>query len=154
MIEFDGYLTGVAKNHFFRRWSHFVRTIIVISMAGVLCPIVLFFVNRGDWKSLTVIAVCFAVVFLCTFLQKKDQKLLTKKIVISEETITCITDKQSESRLIFDVKTVRDYGEFYEILFPIGKVSFSFICQKSLLSKGSLEEFESLFHDKIEDMTK
>ena len=54
-----------------------------------------------------------------------------------------------EYRNIEDVKCVRDFGEFYELVFPFGKISEKFICQKDLLSKGTLAEFEALFGDKI-----
>ena len=39
---------------------------------------------------------------------------------------------------------------FYFIKFPFGKYSDKFICQKSLLTQGTLEEFEALFEGKIE----
>ena len=38
---------------------------------------------------------------------------------------------------------------WYEIVFPFGKISSNFICQKNLIFKGSLEEFEDLFNGKI-----
>ena len=63
--------------------------------------------------------------------------------------IICIADKYTESRLINEVKSVLDYGEFYEIKFPFGRLSDKFICQKSLLSKGAIEEFEKMFQGKI-----
>ena len=50
--------------------------------------------------------------------------------------------------MISDAKQLRDFGEFYEIVFPFGKVSDKFICQKNLLTQGTLEEFEKLFEGK------
>ena len=51
--------------------------------------------------------------------------------------------------MISDVKKVVDHGEFYELSFVFGKVSDKFICQKSLLTKGTLEEFKAMFGDKV-----
>jgi len=47
------------------------------------------------------------------------------------------------------VKKVYDYGEFYFISFYFGKISCYFICQKSLLTQGTIEDFEKLFDGKI-----
>ena len=81
---------------------------------------------------------------------KKEQLALTpKRIFVDGESIVSIADKYSESRLICDAKELRDFGEFYEIVFPFGKFSEKFICQKNLLTKGTLEQFESLFSNKI-----
>ena len=52
--------------------------------------------------------------------------------------------------VIGDAKQVRDFGEFYEIVFLFGKISDKFICQKNLLTKGTLEQFESLFNGKLQ----
>ena len=75
--------------------------------------------------------------------------MIPKKIVTDNDYIISIADKYSDSRNINDVKLVRDFGEFYEIIFPFGKISEKFICQKNLLVKGTIEEFEALFGDKI-----
>lgn len=51
--------------------------------------------------------------------------------------------------MIKDVKNVYDHGEFYDLVFPFGKISGKFICQKNLLTEGTLAEFEALFDGKI-----
>ena len=58
-------------------------------------------------------------------------------------------EKFTESAAIEDVVKLVDYGEFYDLSFPFGKLNDKFVCQKSLLSKGTLEEFEALFEGKI-----
>ena len=42
-----------------------------------------------------------------------------------------------------------DHGAFYEFVVPFGKVSDKFICQKSLLTKGTLGDFEKLIGEKL-----
>ena len=63
--------------------------------------------------------------------------------------IVCITDRYEEIRKLKDVKRVTDRGEHYEIDFVYGRLSSSFVCQKTLLSKGTLEKFEALFEGKL-----
>ena len=153
MIEFDGYLTGVAKARFFQRR----RMSIAIYTTCMVLPGTLYVLSKGDWENFAIIAVGLAVIFLLIFIQGKTRAghhLVPKKILVSGSSITCVTDMTSESRLISDVKAVRNYDEFYEFVFLFRKINVKFICQKSLLSKGTLEEFESLFHDKIVNMTK
>lgn len=71
---------------------------------------------------------------------------------IEDDTIVSRSNAVAERRCLKDVKEVRDYGEFYYFVFYLRGYSYRFVCQKSLLSKGTLEEFESLFEGKIKRM--
>ena len=51
--------------------------------------------------------------------------------------------------MIDSVKRVVDYGEWYDFVFYYSDRDLYFVCQKSLLTKGTLEEFEALFEGKI-----
>ena len=73
-----------------------------------------------------------------------------KRIFVDEEYIVCVAEKYEEYRLISDADKLIDYGDFYYISFPFGKKSNNFVCQKNLLVKGTPEEFEELFADKVE----
>jgi hypothetical protein len=47
------------------------------------------------------------------------------------------------------IKGVRDFGEYYVLIFR-GLGNFSqIICQKDLLTNGTIEQFEELFDGKI-----
>lgn len=70
-------------------------------------------------------------------------------IRIQDNILLSVSDRATESRYIEEVKEVRDYGEYYVLVFPMGKLSEKFVCQKDLLTKGTLEEFEALFEGKI-----
>ena len=50
---------------------------------------------------------------------------------------------------ISDAKCLKDYGDFYEVVY---KPLNDYICQKDLISGGTLEEFEALFEGKIKRM--
>ena len=55
-------------------------------------------------------------------------------------------------RPVETVKEIRDYGEFYQLVLRLDGANNLFICQKSLLTVGTLEDFERFFEDKIVKM--
>ena len=59
-------------------------------------------------------------------------------------------ERSYSSRKLIDVKKVQDYGEFYYLTFYFPYKDGYFVCQKDLLTEGTLEDFEALFQDKIE----
>ena len=151
-MEFDGYLTGKAEKHFYRR-SRILGQKIVLWTTVLLGPGVLSYTIRTqNWR----IFIAFVAVFMCILLiltiprsEKSKKQITPKKIIIKDECIICIANKYTETRLTTDVKMVKDFGEYYEICFPFGKISEKYICQKNLLKKGSIQEFETLFSGKI-----
>lgn len=50
---------------------------------------------------------------------------------------------------MYDVKEVEDLGDSYRILFDFPGCSPMFLCQKDLITEGTIEDFEELFADKI-----
>ena len=50
---------------------------------------------------------------------------------------------------ISKVKKVIDMGEWYYIIFKFGDISNSWICQKDLITQGTIEDFEKIFEGKI-----
>ena len=152
MIEFNGYLSGEAEKFF---WKHSRRTVLLILYLTFLIMLPIFLIisiNTNYWKLLDVyIAFCLTTpLFLFIPKTKKEKEKLTlKRIFVEGEYIVCQKNKDEDYRLIEDTEKVIDYGTFYYIHFPFGKKSENFICQKDLLTKGTLEEFESLFEGKI-----
>lgn len=53
------------------------------------------------------------------------------------------------NRKISDIKRIDDNGDHYRIWFKATKISPYFICQKDLITQGTLEEFEEKFADLI-----
>ena len=153
MIEFNGYLTGAAEKYFHKRVMDFGRMLLLIGMVFMSPLIISIAVWSQSWGVVAVyIGIYFAIPPLVSILRsKKETAAMTpKKIFVQDEYIVCATSKWTEAKAISDAKKVRDFGEFYEIVFPIGNYSEKFICQKSLLCKGTIEEFEALFEGKIE----
>ena len=152
MIEFNGYISGNAEKYFWEKSRKMVQKIFMVSML-LLFPIIIYAaVKTSMYGIITGYVILIVLVQLCTYIPKgqKEKKSLTPKLIYTEdEYIVCVADQYEEFKAICDVETVIDYGEFYALQFPIGNVSDKFICQKELLSAGSLEEFENIFDGKI-----
>ena len=153
MIEFNGYISGKAEKHFWHKSRQAARNAFCGAIL-FLSPIpILGSIYTKNWMLLASVIIMFMLTFLCSFIpvgKKHKANFTPNKIYTDEEYIVCAGKKFEEYNLISDVKKVIDYGEFYVLDFPFGKKSDKFICQKNLLAKGSLEEFEALFEGKIE----
>ena len=157
MIEFNGYLTGAAEAYFHKRTKAFGRKIIIASLLilfpGILVTGIKMHAKALIWGYCTL----FVAIPLLTLIPKSKKERISitpKRIFTEDDCIICVADRYTESSFIADAKTLRDFGEYYEIVFPFGKVSDKFVCQKNLLTKGTLEEFEALFAGKLIRMHK
>lgn len=152
MIEFSGYINGKAEKHFIKKARELGQNIISVVMLLLFPSACYFTIKAEDSLYIKLFLVLFIGLILIAYIPKgkKEQRALTPKRIFTDgESIVCVADKYTESRFVEDVKKVKAYDEFYELVFPMGKVSEKFICQKNLLSKGTLEEFEALFDGKI-----
>lgn len=70
------------------------------------------------------------------------------KITIENELIFAKYKEIENSGEVLNVKRVIDYGNFYDIVFYSHRWR-TCICQKDLIVKGTIEEFEQIFEDKI-----
>ena len=153
MIEFNGYITGTAEKFFWNNSRKLVRNLLFMAFLVMLPIILIIAIKEKYWNLLIAYGVFCITVFLLLYIPKSRKEkadFTPKRIFKDEEYIVCQGKKYEEFRLIADASKVIDYGEFYFIVFPIGKKSDKFICQKSLLTKGTLQEFETLFQEKIE----
>lgn len=153
MIEFRGYLNGAAEKHFHKMGRSLGRTFLLVAVLFFFPVIINIGVRTDNWKLIIAYSSLFAIVPLLSLIpqSRKERKAVTPKRIFTEDDyIICIADKYTESRLISEAKSLQDFGEFYVIRFPFGKISDKFVCQKSLLSKGTIQEFETLFAGKIE----
>ena len=154
MIEFNGYLTGKSFLFLQKKDQSLGRKAVCFGFLGCAPIIYSFGILLRDPKSiyfafyLIALPICLMLTFIPKS-KKQVKKMTPYRIFVEGDIITSVTEMNVETKFIEDVKTVRDYGEFYELIFPFGKISHNFICQKSLLSKGSLEDFEKLFEGKL-----
>ena len=152
MIEFKGYIDGAARKRFWHN-NRVMGVKILLGAEALIFPgIIVFGIKAQNWLMVIMCAAAFFIFPLFALIpqgKKAEKSMLPKRIVADEESITCTTDKEIVTKWITDVKQVIDHGEFYELVFPFGKISTNFICQKELLTKGTLEQFERLFEGKI-----
>lgn len=156
MIEFNGYITGEAEKHFKKRCIIIGLNMVFVSLTMLSPAVFILAFKLANWLVVGVYCSLFIIIPALSIIPKgrREQIAITpKKIFVEGDSIVCVTDKFNVAKLIRDVKLVRDFGEFYDIVFPFGKVSEYFVCEKKLLTKGSLEQFESLFAGKIQRKT-
>lgn len=152
MIEFKGYISGDAERYFFKKSRFICRNMLLLSWM-LISPIILRFFISFNMKSFVFVYIFFIIlsmIFIHMPRSKKYKKAhKPNHIYIKDDIIVCVSDKYTESKLLNIVKKVRDHGEFYEIIFPVGNISEKYICQKNLLSNGTFADFEKIFAGKI-----
>ncbi len=157
MIQFKGYLTGNAEKRYFRKSIEFTRYIALASLLiGLLCyPSLMKVLSRIPAFQYLVYGfygLCLLSPLWLRIPQSGKRRLANtpNTVTIEDDFIICATDRSRTGREVSHVKTVRDHGAFYELVFPLGQsMGVVYICQKDLLTQGSLEEFEKLFEGKI-----
>ena len=149
MIEFNGEISIIGKNYIFEKFNR--KKILLMILLEAACLIITFFI-----KKLMPLVILLTLLFLYVAFSKSfspEKKLLwylPKRIKIHNNQIELQSEKKIERREIKDVKKIIDYGEFYYIFFYFKMQNPYFICQKNLIIKGSIEEFEKIFEGKIE----
>lgn len=152
MIEFSGYLNGAAEKYFHKKTRILGRNILLVGVLILLPAIMSIGIRMKTWGLIIAYFSLFIIIPLLALIpkSKKERIAITPKKVFTEDGyIVCVADRYTESRLLNEAKQLRDFGEFYEIVFPFGKISDKFICQKDLCTKGTIEAFEALFEGKI-----
>lgn len=158
MIEFKGYLAGISQKYFCNQIIKFQQKFILFASIPALFLIYLFaYLYWGyivEPKIIILSLVLFAILYMLPRIQtkKEKEKITPRRVCIENDIIICQSNALVESRMIQDVKEVRDYGDFYYLVFPFGKYSYRFVCQKDLLTQGTLADFEALFAGKIKKM--
>ena len=152
MIEFNGYITGEALDFFKKKIRNSGLKIWSVSVVFAMPLIIFFFKRIGMLDVFAPILPLWLLIPLLALIPKGKNELRSitpNRIYTEDNCIICSCDSRSESRLMDDVSKVYDYGDFYFIAFVYGKFSDNFICQKDLLTSGTLEDFEELFAGKI-----
>ena len=154
MIEFYGELSEKSKQYLLKENSliGLLAGIFIVIVFGTVTVVIAQIFNL--WILLWIIPFYVLVALIAMFapyLQKKKtlSLLIPKKISIDEENIYYDLEKISEYKPLYSVKRVFDYGDLYLIKFYFPRVS-GYVCEKSLIKQGSIEEFEKIFEGKIE----
>ena len=157
MIEFSGIISE--KCNIDRRnriYKKIILPIMLCFIGFVVYTLILGVLHNKDFMYALISTILIGIIAapLALPLSKKRLEKLKKlnfdtKITIEEGKICFHNLICDRIKPISKVKKVLDMGEWYYVIFKFGDISNSWICQKNLLIKGSLEEFEKLFEGKL-----
>lgn len=158
MIEFNGFLTGVSQKFFCKQIVKIQQKCMACALiiGFILLPVIFQMLYGDIIEILPKIIIAEIILFIIAILlpniqtKKEKERITPQKIYIDKDKIVSKSNAMVDTRFIQDVKEVKDYGEFYYFVFKA--YSYRFVCQKDLLTHGSLEEFENLFAGKIKKM--
>ena len=156
MVEFKGYITGAAERHFWHRERKLGVRIMYVALLLFLPIMVVLAISFQNWLIMGGYGLMYVLIPLAALIpqSKKDKLRVTPHHIYTEDGyIVSIVAGREEYQPIRAAKVVLDYGEFYEVRFPMGKISDKFICQKNWRVRGSLKEFEALFKGKIQKVS-
>lgn len=151
MIEFSGEFSEKSKKFLLKKNATvgFVSSFAAALLIGIIAA----FILKGLWLVL-LYCVLLCVIILTTIApyiekEKNLKHLIPKKIIIMDNgdvilhynNFSLSKGKNSFSKIIC-------YEEIYYLKLSFPKVD-GFICQKNLLTLGTIEDFERIFEDKI-----
>lgn len=156
MIEFYGKITGECRQYIMKREAIVACVAFTVAAVLVSIPIVILSVTYDPliWIMMAVPGGAIVLSFIPFFLKDyglSDAKLIfPMKISVDEDgEMLSENNRFHEYRHVSQVKKVVDMGEFYVLYFYWRHRTFRYVCQKNLLTKGTLEEFEALFKEKL-----
>ena len=149
MIEFRGQLTGKCKDYMLNREAKFslIGGSIMAIIVGIFTVIAALLFHPIFFIGLIVVVI---VPILSGLKPPRSSYglILPSRITIENNLIVCEGEKFFYEAEIEDIIKVVDFGEWYQMY--LTDKNGRFVCQKSLLVNGTLEEFEKLFDGKIE----
>ncbi len=108
-----------------------------------------FFNHKRLPMMLILLAIIVLFLFiLCLLISIKNDIPLRIEIT-PEKAVKSECRKKTHIYSIHEVRKVIDYGDFYSIRINQQLEHGHFLCQKDLLTHGSIEEFEKIFENKI-----
>ena len=151
MIKFEGQVSGQTLNYILNQ--HRRRSFISASIVAAVLSIVIVVV-AVLYSMVFLIGLAFPAIFVAISIVAKPSKnmyssISPQRVYIEGETLVTEYESFSFSRTIQQVEAVIDFGEGYYIKFYPSYKCPHFVCQKSLLVNGTLEDFEKLLVGKI-----
>ncbi len=156
-IEFNGYISGAAERYFWKKTRQLGEKALLFG-ALFMFPMIVVIAISTKFVEICIVYLLaiLAIPILSRIPKSKREKLrlLPNRIYTEDDAVVCVTQNEVQRKWIKDVKALREYDEFYELVFSFGNISNRFLCQKNLLVKGTLKDFEELFEGRIERFTK
>ncbi len=160
-IEFDGMITGKAKRAYYKKET--LSWICLITSIHIGCAVVeplafslMFSIrlqNAYDFPFVFGMAVSMFFFCVVAVIVVRLKKYSLKKISFDSGHLYILKGKKNFTVPISAIKQIEDHGEFYRIKLHffsyVGNDFNIFICQKNLLTKGTIDKFEERFDNKI-----
>ncbi|MBP5193161.1 MAG: hypothetical protein J6126_00330 [Clostridia bacterium] len=164
MIEFKGDISEKVQLDRYNRSNNSIKvaaTIFFVScLAITIIAYVIFGISQNDFRELLreiiIGVVVWVVLYIIEALTPKEVFLrfrISPHVIITREELSLelfsIDKPKWKTNNMSKVKKVLDSGEMYYIVFKTGGIEGAWICQKSNLLQGTIEEFEEIFKGKI-----
>ena len=153
MIIFSGVVSDEIQSKTFKKRQQYVFRVCAIgSVALIIISGIFWFIfwieSIKEWCLLSGILIVVALLQLWNP-RKKLPFRWEYHITIDEEKIVVATPLWPKplEKPIKKIKKVLDYEDCYYVIY--GDMNNSIVCQKDLLTEGTIEEFEALFQGKI-----
>ena len=154
LIEFEGEISGECRKFMIKK-QVFLQALATFITALIISPFGFVVYAFGTVKpmGLLIALTPFLLFGICLFppTKKTQKKIFPNRVYFElEDEIVTRECKSGEMFYGFDkIREIKDYGEWYYLQFELFSRDPYFVCQKSLLTQGSIEQFEELFADKI-----
>lgn len=150
MITFTGKMSKKCQDYIFRYEGMGTRIIALIFSLLLSIPVIILTI-KDDWIwSICIVPLILLVILSGIKPSKKDYSLaIPNRITIGNGVLVSKSDKFEISTSMSRVKKVIDFGEWYHIQLSYPLWNSKFVCEKRLLTDGTIEEFEALFKNKL-----
>lgn len=150
MIVFNGELSENNKKFLNRKMKNVSIISTCILSIILVIPITLAVVfDDTIWAIAYIIIPALILFSVVPIPKKKWDTICPTEISINDETVIIHGETFHQEREISQLKRIIDFGDCYKMEFVFPHKSFSCLCQKNLMVKGTLEEFEERFADII-----
>ena len=150
MIKFCGHISENNKNFIIKKEKllFFLAALIPVIIGMILTIVAAIKINL-IWLIFFIPLLFFLSTPLFPLSKKTIELMIPSKITITKTIITSEGTSFKTTKNLSDVKKVIDYGNFYQVCFKWPKKSYKFLCQKDLITEGTIEDFEKMFSSKI-----
>ena len=155
MIEFKGELTGQCKEYVLKteKQINFIGGAIAAGVVTIFTVVLASFYDLVYLVAVPIVWLFMMILAAIPPSKKSYGNILPTQVIIDvEEGLTSKGENFSLDNDLENVTKVIDFGEGYHICFS--NRNNRFVCQKSLITQGTLEEFEELFKDVLVKETK
>ncbi len=123
----------------------FFASLITVLIFGTLTVVTAIYVNL-IYLLFLVPLVFFLTIPLFPLSKKTLDAMIPLQIDILDDVVVSKGKNFNCVKNISDIKKVVDYGSYYQIYFKWPKKTYKFLCQKDLISEGSVKDFEKKFN--------